>query len=57
MARAFWWANTLAAQVLLVQNFIAKIGGYKDALGWTNQQVVDAEALGNMIINAINSAN
>lgn len=57
MPRLFWWPSTLAAQILLLQNFMAKIGGYKDALGLTTAQVEAAEALAKAIISAIDVAN
>lgn len=57
MARSFWWPSTLADQVLLLENVIAKIAGYRETLGWSGGQVTDAIALCNMIINAINTAN
>jgi len=53
MARSFWWPGTLSAQVLLVQNFSAKIGGYAGTLGWTPAQLSAATALCSSIASAI----
>lgn len=38
MPRKYWWANTLPAQLAIVMNVLAKIGGHQAALGLTNAQ-------------------
>lgn len=57
MPRTFWWPNTLAAQILLIQNFLAKITSYESTLGWKPDQVAAAIALCNAIIAAIDVTN
>ncbi len=57
MARSFWWPGTLSAQVLLVQNFSAKIGGYVSTLAWTPAQQSAATALCSSIVSAIEVTN
>ncbi len=53
MARTFWWPGTLSGQVLLLQNFMAKIAGYKITLGWSSPQLAIATDVANTIIQAI----
>jgi len=56
MARKYWWSRALADQLLLVQNFNAKIGLYQAALGWTTPQVAAAESVCGFFIAALNYA-
>lgn len=53
MAKSFWWPSTLSGQVLLVQNFMAKITGYKVTFGWSSPQLALATDIANTIIQAI----
>jgi len=57
MARSYWWATTLSAQVLLIQNFIAKLPGYATTLGLTPAQVTAATTLCDSIVSAIDVTN
>jgi len=56
MGRRYWWPGALPEQVTLLQNFAAKIVGYKDQLEWTDTQAEKAFDLSNSIISAINVA-
>lgn len=47
-----WWSTTLPGQYQQMINFRDKIEGYKDALGLTNQQVLDWTALATAFIEA-----
>ena len=56
MAVKFWWPTSMPAQVVLVQNFLAKIPNYAETLGMTEQQVSNAQDLCNGFIDAFNGA-
>ena len=55
MARKFWWPKALPAQLVLMQNFSVKIGGYATALGMTPAEITAAEGLCEAFIGAVNS--
>lgn len=54
MARKFYWPSSLAEQLVLMQNFSVKIGGYAAALGLAPAQVTAAEALCEAFIGSVN---
>lgn len=56
MARKFWWPGQMSAQVSLMSNFRAKIGGYATPLSMTPEEVTAAVALCDTFIAAYNLA-
>lgn len=56
MAKKFWWPSILAMQLVLVQNFLAKIGGYAATLPLTAGQILEIEAICEAIINTMQYA-
>lgn len=56
MARKFWWPTSLADQLVLMQNFQTKIGGYGPALGLTVPQTTAAKDLCGAFITAFTFA-
>lgn len=55
MAVKFWWPSAMADQVVLMQNFSAKIASYATVLGMTAPQVTAAQGLCAAFINAFNA--
>ncbi|MFZ1699468.1 MAG: hypothetical protein WBO10_08960 [Pyrinomonadaceae bacterium] len=55
MPRKFWWPTSLAEQLVLMTNFLLKIGSYETKLPLTAAQVAAAEALCQTFIGAFNS--
>ena len=55
MALKFWWPTSLAAQLVLIQNFLAKIAKYAAVLSLTPAQIAAAEALCEAFIGAFNA--
>ncbi len=55
MPLKFWWPTSLANQLVLMQNFKAKIAGYETQLGLTPAQITAATALCNAFIGALNA--
>lgn len=53
MARKFWWPGAMPEQLVLVQNFLAKIPTYGTGLGMTAAQVTAAEGLCSAFIGAV----
>lgn len=56
MPKRFWWPTSMPAQLVLIQNFLAKIGGYQTALGLNTLQVTTVTALCDAYIGAFNAA-
>ena len=54
MPKKFWWSSSMPDQMVLIQNFHAKISSYATALGLTPAQVTAALALCNVFIEAFN---
>lgn len=52
MPKGPWWPTSLADQLVLIQNFQAKIASYASALGMTTEQVTAAQELCNCFISA-----
>jgi len=50
----FWWPTSMPAQLVLIQNFKAKIDGYSSVLPLTAAQVKGAKALCDAYIGAFN---
>ncbi len=55
MAKRPWWPAAKPAQLVLVQNFLAKFAAYAAALGFTPAQVAAAVALCEAYIGAFNA--
>lgn len=55
MAKNFWWPSAMPAQLILIQNFVKKIGGYAGVLNLSGAQISAAEALCNAFIAAFSS--
>ncbi len=55
MRKRFWWPTSMSDQLVLIQNFRAKIAGYQTALGLTLLQVTAATELCETFIGAFNS--
>lgn len=51
----YWWPGGMAAQLLLIQNFLAKIAGYQATLGLTIPQVAAITAVCEAFIGAFNA--
>ena len=56
MAVKFWWPTSMPAQLVLVQNFKAKIGNYASALPLTAAQVTAAVELCDAFVGSFNAA-
>lgn len=50
----FWWPTSMPAQLIVVQNLSAKIGGYAIALGLTPLQVTTLQGLCTAFVTAFN---
>ncbi len=56
MPKKFWWPTSMADQLVLIQNFLAKIASYAAALGLTPAEVSDAESMCDAFIGSFNFA-
>ncbi len=55
MAVKFWWPSSMPAQLVLVQNFKAKIGNYRAPLPLTLAEVAAAQELCDGFVGAFNA--
>ena len=55
MAKKFWWPGSMPEQLVLMQNFQAKIGGYSMPLGLSASQVTEAVGLCTTFVGAFNT--
>ena len=55
MPKKFWWPSVMANQLVVIQNFSAKIAGYRDILPLDATQVAKAQAVCSAFIAAFNA--
>lgn len=55
MARKFWWPGSMPEQVVVMNNFAAKINGYKTALGLATLQVTEIISVCDAFVAAFNA--
>lgn len=51
----FWWPSSMAAQIVLIQNLLAKIAAYESKLPLTAAQVASIVSICNAFLAAVNS--
>ena len=55
MPLKFWWPTTMALQLILIQNLLAKIANYESKLPLKSDQIVAIQNLCTAFINAFNA--